>query len=832
MTKRIDVVVKAFQADQSLTIFGKVGDALRSPLMRNGYSLIASTAITSMLGLLFWIVAARLYSAEQVGIGTALLSLLFTIGNISQLAFGNMLNRFLPIAENKSARLIMASAAAASVVALVLAFGFVVFLTVLAPSLSAVLNGAWDIGLFVASTVAWTVFSLQDSIFSGMRKSSWIPLKNTFFGIAKLFLLAPFAEKIWFDPGVFAAWIVPLPVAIAIFAVLIFWELAPTIHSKTQPKVAINFRTCARFFGWEYVGILALVIASSIATFMVLDVAGAEAAATYNLAYAISFSLYLVGRSMSIALLSETAVDKDRIQALSADALLHTFLVLIPALLVVFAAAPLVMSLFGPYYVEHAVGLLRLLILMCLPWSVITIYLATARINNELKTIAVVQTLTAILALGFGVPLVHNMSAFGMGLAWLLAQSSVAFGILVYLLFRSGFGGLVEMSLHLASSLARLKSTVSRSQNRLHNATVDESSLKELLGKALWTQKGSLHATNAILSQSDVLTTIIVSETGKPELVYKAATTECGRGSLTRSVEQTARVRTQIKLQDRGTKIPEVLAFENTAKRAHSIERYIVGGDGRNLISHADKRDAAIAAALCAFSNLRKPTERLGKIDDAWLAHWIVLPVSALEASAPILMTKSKRNEAIRVLVDLLFQFWKNRSARLGLGHGDFSPNNLLYTTRLDHDVRDEKVSRGPKSGAIQVSAILDWESATDNAPSGIDACLLLLTTRALVRGQELGSIVRELLLNPQWTSEELAWLRGGQLNGDWSFDAGAMRAMIGLAWLNHVATNLKKSELYSASKLWTASNIDRVLEVFLGTNVRRNFLAGVVAKH
>ena len=816
MTKRFGVAVKTFQADQSLTLFGKVGDALRSPLMRNGYSLIVNTVLTSMLGLLFWIFAARLYSAEQVGLGTALLSLLFTIGNISQLAVGNMLNRFLPVAENKSARLIMASAAAASMVALVLAFGFVVFLKALTPSLSAIVNGTWGIGLFVASTVAWTLFSLQDSIFAGMRTSSWIPLKNTLFGFAKFLLLAPFAEKILFEPGIFAAWIVPLPVFIAIFAVVIFRELRPTIYSETQPKHSITFRACVRFFGWEYIGILALVVASSIAAFMVLDVAGAEAAATYNLTYAISFSLYLVGRSMSVALLSETAVDKERIHALSADALLHTFLVLIPALLFVFAAAPLVMSFFGPYYVEHAVGLLRLLILMCLPWSAITIYLATARINNELKTIAVVQTLTAILALGFGVPLVHKMNAFGMGLAWLLAQSSVALGILLYLLFRSGFGGVVEMSLHLAGALARLKSTVGWSQKRLRSASVDEASLKELLSKASWTHKGSLHASNAILSHSDVLTTVIVDEIGNPKLVYKAATTESGRGSLARSVEQIARVRRQTELQDHGTKIPEVLAFENTAKRAHSIERYIDGRDGRNLILRTDKRDAAMAAALRAFSNLRRPTERFGKTNDAWLSHWIELPVAALEASTSVLMKKAKRHEAIKVFVDLLLQYWKNRSSRLGLGHGDFSANNLIYAAGFDHSARDEKVFRDPESGAVQVSAILDWESATHDAPSGIDACLLLITTRALVRDQELGSVVRGLLLDPQWTLEELAWLRAAELNGAWLTDATAMRAMIGLAWLNHIAANLKKSEFYSSSKLWTASNIDRVLEVFL----------------
>src|SRR5687768_6815166 len=65
-----------------------------SPLTRNGYALAVNAALTSALGLLFWVLAARLYPADEVGIGSALISSLITLSAAAQLNLGNVLVRF------------------------------------------------------------------------------------------------------------------------------------------------------------------------------------------------------------------------------------------------------------------------------------------------------------------------------------------------------------------------------------------------------------------------------------------------------------------------------------------------------------------------------------------------------------------------------------------------------------------------------------------------------------------------------------------------------------------------------------------------------------------
>ena len=64
----------------------RIGSHLRTPLFRNGYALLASSAATSALGLFYWVLAARYYSTETVGLGSALLSAMMLLSGIAQLS--------------------------------------------------------------------------------------------------------------------------------------------------------------------------------------------------------------------------------------------------------------------------------------------------------------------------------------------------------------------------------------------------------------------------------------------------------------------------------------------------------------------------------------------------------------------------------------------------------------------------------------------------------------------------------------------------------------------------------------------------------------------------
>src|ERR671914_2423569 len=78
----------------------------RSPQHRDGLALILSSGITSGLGLLFWMLAARLYDTATVGLNSTLLSAMTLLGTVAQLNLGNALLRFIPVAGHRARTLV------------------------------------------------------------------------------------------------------------------------------------------------------------------------------------------------------------------------------------------------------------------------------------------------------------------------------------------------------------------------------------------------------------------------------------------------------------------------------------------------------------------------------------------------------------------------------------------------------------------------------------------------------------------------------------------------------------------------------------------------------
>ena len=79
------------------------------PLSRGGMALLVNTGLTGVLGFVYWIIAARLFSTRAVGVAGALVAAATLFSGIGQLNLSGMLMRFLPKAGGKSRRLVLMS---------------------------------------------------------------------------------------------------------------------------------------------------------------------------------------------------------------------------------------------------------------------------------------------------------------------------------------------------------------------------------------------------------------------------------------------------------------------------------------------------------------------------------------------------------------------------------------------------------------------------------------------------------------------------------------------------------------------------------------------------
>ena len=66
-------------------------------LYKNSIYLMLSTGVMATFGFFFWIINARIYSAEQIGIGTTLLSIMSLISSFSILGLGTGLINICPL---------------------------------------------------------------------------------------------------------------------------------------------------------------------------------------------------------------------------------------------------------------------------------------------------------------------------------------------------------------------------------------------------------------------------------------------------------------------------------------------------------------------------------------------------------------------------------------------------------------------------------------------------------------------------------------------------------------------------------------------------------------
>src|SRR3712207_4243874 len=258
---------------------------LREPMQRSAYALIAGTGVTSLLGLVFWVLAAHWLPAAMVGIGAALISALALLANISTLGLRNGLVRFLPEAGSATRRLVASAYAVCAAAAMAVAGIFLLGQPWWADELGFLRSSPLAAVAFVAATAVWVLFILQDHVLTGLHKTIWVPITNAICSVAKIALLPLLAfTAAW---AIFAASVLPAAVMVAIVTVLILRRpRRPTDDSpegvppgvNTAPR-SIPMARLVRFAATDHVAALVWLGTADVLTLMVLQELGPEASA-------------------------------------------------------------------------------------------------------------------------------------------------------------------------------------------------------------------------------------------------------------------------------------------------------------------------------------------------------------------------------------------------------------------------------------------------------------------------------------------------------------------------------------------------------------------------
>ncbi len=399
---------------------------LRAPIYSRAYALILSSAVTSVLGLLYWTLAARLYSAHDVGVNAALISSMMFLSYVSQMSLAGALTRFIPTAGRATTKLILGSYGASLLMSAAVATVFVLGIGIWAPDVRSLVDTPAAMAWFLAATMAWTLFSLQDAVLTGLRRTVWVPIENTIFAATKVLLVVVLAGSLT-GAGVYVSWTVPATLSIVPINLMIFRWFLPshaTRHGDLEPEGSIG--QIGRFLVSDFGGSLLGSASTALLPLIVLATAGASASAYYYIAWTVAFSMIMFSMNMGISLSVEGAGRRSEV-GLAMRRMLRLLVGLqLPLVIVIATLAPLILEVFGKSYSDEGAMLLRLLALGVLPNGINAVCLGVAQARRQLRVLFGIQAAQAVSFVALAIVFLPALGIAGVGVAFLVGESAVA----------------------------------------------------------------------------------------------------------------------------------------------------------------------------------------------------------------------------------------------------------------------------------------------------------------------------------------------------------------------------------------------------------------------
>jgi len=399
------------------------------PLYSNAFYLMLNTAVMAVFGFFFWVVVARFYTEADVGLGSATISAMSLVSIISLVGLNISLVRFLPHSD-KPQELINSCYTLGGLVSLVVAGIFLAGLGFWSPALAFVTKNAVFAAAFIVFTILLTLSGLVNYTFIARRRANFMLYRGIIFSVLRLPL--PILFVLFFHTfGIVASWGVGVTVAVAV-SVLLF---LPKVQDSYKPLPTLKLKLLKdmwRYSGGNYLADLFSTCLPFILPLMVVNVLGAQQNAYFYIGWMIANLLFAIPFAVSQSLFAEGSHFEDKLKENVTKSLKFTYLLLVPAVIVLVLVGKWVLLAFGQSYSLNALHLLWVLSLSSLPLAISYIYTGILRVTGRIKELMAIWGFIALGTLLASYLIMPLTGIIGIGYVWLGAQAVVA----VYILAR------------------------------------------------------------------------------------------------------------------------------------------------------------------------------------------------------------------------------------------------------------------------------------------------------------------------------------------------------------------------------------------------------------
>lgn len=371
----------------------------QSSLLTNAGALTAGNLGTAALGFVYWWLAARQFSAREVGLAAAAVSIMNLLAQIGELGLGPLLISELHLRAKSAGQLVSAALAVTFVSSAALALSCLYVGKLLALDLGQISNLHWCAALFVVG-VATTGFTVVlDQAFVGLLRSEWQFARSVSFAVVKLALLAVLAfatDGRAGEAALFATWVLGAIASLAIVAAI---NAARRLTFWHAPNLLLLRPVFGSMMGHHAVNV-ALQTPTLALPYLVALLLSPQANAPFYAGWTLVNVILLGPASLSAVVVSVARRDPSLMARRLRLSLGLSALIVAPASLVCFGFSSFILGLFNPGYPAIAGSSLALLGFGTIGMTVKYHFIAIQRLANRTYVAAGALAIGAVAEVG------------------------------------------------------------------------------------------------------------------------------------------------------------------------------------------------------------------------------------------------------------------------------------------------------------------------------------------------------------------------------------------------------------------------------------------------
>ncbi len=388
---------------------------LKDPLYKNSFFIMLTSLSNGGFGFIFWILAAKLYPKENVGIATALISSMTLLILLTRFGFDVSIISFFPKRDKSS--IFSTSTIITTFFTVLFGIIFIIGIDIWSPRLD-ILRSLQNTTLYILFLAASSIITLTTTSFNAIRKAEYSFYQSLAVG-SRVIILFPFVFL--GAMGIYGA----VGASFILAGIFSFISLARS-GIRLELRLDRGFLNEAfQFSAGNYIASLLLTTPAQIIPIMVLNILGSEETAHYYIAFSIASLLPMIPTASSTSLFVEGShgegLKKGTIKSLRA-----VFFLLTPAAIILYFAAGWLLGTIGKDYAESGLLLLKIMIFSSFFNAVCLIYFSIMKIQKDVKGLVFLSGFIFSLLIGLGYVFMLWFGVAGIGYAYLASYGAGA----------------------------------------------------------------------------------------------------------------------------------------------------------------------------------------------------------------------------------------------------------------------------------------------------------------------------------------------------------------------------------------------------------------------